>query len=177
MPLSPQGKKEAEKLAERLADSGIETLVSSDLQRAENTAKAIAKTTGARVLTTTDLRPWNLGEFTGRDSNIVHPRIVAYAKNKPDQAIPNGESFNHFAKRVFKVLHKILSDYGDEKLGIVAHHRTERFLKSFIDAGQPASGELNFATMWKHGEKTAHSEKMTLDLKRLEEAAANVGRT
>ena len=60
VPLSPQGRAEADTLAQKLADTGIDVLYYSTLDRAKDTAAAIAKTTGAQMVPDADLKPWNV---------------------------------------------------------------------------------------------------------------------
>ena len=86
MPLSSKGHKEAHKLANRLKDSGLKVLLHSDLSRAADTARAIAQKTGAKMVSTTNLRPWNVGIYTGCNSNEVHPELVKLAEKQPNVA-------------------------------------------------------------------------------------------
>ena len=91
VPLSAQGKKEAEDIANSLSDSGIKVIHHSDLGRAAETAKAIAERTGAELVSTPKLRPWNVGHLTGTSSTTAHPQLAKYACEKPDEKIPDGE--------------------------------------------------------------------------------------
>lgn len=162
--LSEKGREEIKALAQKLKDSGIKTLVSSDLDRAAETAHAIAATTGARVTLTKQFRPWDLGEFTGQESSSIHPVIADFATRKPDTKIPGGEAFNEFRYRVFNGLREYLWQNPDDLLGIVTHHRDERLLKAWIEKGQPRNLGLDLNVMFRHGEKTAHAEVVKIDL-------------
>ena len=167
IPLSPHGKEEVEKLAHDLKDSGIDIIVSSDLDRAKDTAEAVAKTTGARVELSKKLRPWDLGEYTGQESMAVHPVIVKLAIEKPWRAVPGGESFDGFCARVFNGLREIMLDEPTKKMALVTHHRDERLIKAWIALGSPASGAVDHDVMFRHGEKTAHAEQVKIDLSTL----------
>ena len=164
IPLSEEGRQEAKEVANELAGSGIRVLVSSDLDRAFETASAVAGTTAAELEKTRKLRPWDLGEFTGKESSAVHPEMVRYAKQKPDQKIPGGESFNEFSDRVFSGLQDICEKYPDECLAIVTHHRVERRIKSWIANGSPPDKSYDIDVMFTFGEKTGHAQKITIDL-------------
>lgn len=168
VPLSATGRKEAKKLADQLADSGIKKIACSDLSRACDTANDIAKATSAKVIRESDLRPWDVGKFTGKESAIAGPQIKSYAENKPHQKIPGGESFETFRRRAMRGLIEAFDKDAD---AIVTHHRVERLIKSWVAQGEQPDGELCWRTFGKRGEKTAHSEKLTLDLAALRKAA------
>lgn len=176
--LSKEGRREADKIADQLAGSGIKVIVSSDLKRAVETAEKIAATTGATLYKDGNLRPWNLGKFTGQESTIAAPQIKIYAKDKPHQAIPGGgESFNSFRQRAFKGMVEAMGKAkGDGTLAVVSHYRLERLIKSWIDGGENPDGSLDWATFGKKGEKTAHFELMNIDLDKLRKAAARGGK-
>jgi 2,3-bisphosphoglycerate-dependent phosphoglycerate mutase len=163
IPLSDKGKKEVAATADKLADSGINQLVSSDLTRAADTAHAVSKTTDAPVELSQKLRPWDLGELTGKTTKESLPIIEDYARNKPDQAVPKGESFNSFKKRAFSGLKEALSKYPDKDLGLVSHHRFERLLKAWIAAGQPPDFSMDMDTFLSKGEAPANAESLTIN--------------
>lgn len=170
VPLSPQGKKEVNHLADKLADSGIKNIASSNLKRAHETADVIAEVTGAVVRKDMALRPWDLGKFAGEKSALVCDQINSYAKNKPDQAVPEGESFNKFKKRAFGGIVKAIDSGAD---AIVTHHRVERLLKAWQAQGEKPDGELCWRTFGKTGEKTASAEKIGINIGALRKAAEN----
>ena len=102
VPLSAQGKNEVNVAANSLAGSGLEHVYYSDLKRGKQTADPIIKTTGAEGYELHDLRPWDVGELTGQAHSVVHDKLEDYARNKPDEPVPGGESFNTFKERAFK---------------------------------------------------------------------------
>ncbi len=129
-PLSDLGRKEAAGLAKRLANTGIEVIFHSDLERAVATAEAIAKTTGAKSYSTKLLRPWDLGKFTGRSSSQVIPEITRFAENAPDKPVAGGESFNDFLARAKKGIKEALENSNGKRLAILSHHRVERAIEA-----------------------------------------------
>ncbi len=175
IPLDALGRKQAAKMAEQLADSGIKRIYCSDLVRAKETAAALEKTTDAPVKAIKGLRPWDLGKFTGQSYEKIRQQVTSYAKNKPDQAVPDGESFNTFLRRAFGGIHECLADAGDEDTAIVTHHRVERLFKSWVDAGEPPHRELDWATFLKKGEPTGKWEILKCNLTNLEKAAKHKG--
>lgn len=171
LPLNKEGRDEAAKVAERMAGK-VEMIYCSDLLRARQTAEALKKTNpGAKIIPTKGLRPWDLGSFTGKNFQEIRDRVTSFAKNKPDQPVPNGESFNSFRKRAFRGIHDCLSDDTDVPAVLVTHHRVERLIKAWIDAGEPGSDMLDWATFLKKGEPTGKVELLSIDLDTLAKAA------
>ena len=162
-------------MADQLADSGIKRIFCSDLVRAKQTAHALAETTKAPVKAVEGLRPWDLGKFTGQSYQTIRDQVTSYAKNKPDQKVPGGESFDTFAHRAFRGIHDCLKDAKDEDTALVSHHRLERLFKSWVDAGEPPAPELEWATFLKKGEPTGKWEILTCNLTNLAKAASAAG--
>jgi broad specificity phosphatase PhoE len=161
LPLSSEGKKEAEDTAWQLRKVDIDVIFHSDLERARATAKAIARTTGAELVEMRKLRPWDLGEMTGKPVKDVAGDIEKYACELPDRAVPGGESFDTFRQRVFSGLKSIV-DYNAAVPSIVVHNNTERLLKSWVAEGQPPKLECTKMLMSK-GLPTSSVEKLTID--------------
>src|SRR5215469_6722522 len=90
VPLTPEGRQEAKAAALKLKSKGIEAIVSSDLNRAKETANIIGGILGIKPEFSFELRPWNLGDLTGRVMKEAKPQICAYAK-KPEEKVPGGE--------------------------------------------------------------------------------------
>jgi len=160
--LSPEGREEVKRLGSKLARSNIKVIFHSDLDRATDTARAVADATGAKSYGTRLLRPWNLGDFTGRSSSEVHPKITRMAEEHPGVTLKNGESFENFKQRAFKGLHFALANSDGLPLALVTHHRVERLLQAWAAMGQPRDHEIDLGVMFQHGEDPAHAEKLTL---------------
>jgi broad specificity phosphatase PhoE/8-oxo-dGTP pyrophosphatase MutT (NUDIX family)/predicted GNAT family acetyltransferase len=153
VPLIEEGREEARKAAKKLAKEGdIVALYSSDLSRAAETAKIIGEALGLKPRPTKGLRPWNLGKFTGETTKESLPQIAEYAREKPDEAVPDGESFNDFCDRYFGELSKIIDAHRGEKVLIIPHHRNERLLTAWDDEGQPADKSFDMETFLKKGD-------------------------
>jgi probable phosphoglycerate mutase len=177
LPLSDIGRKEVKRLAFKLEDSGIKHIISSDMLRAKQTADAIAATTNAKVSHERGLRPWDLGKFTGMESSKIADQILSYAKNKPDAVVPQGESFETFSHRCLSTLARVIDANRNTTFCIVTHHRVERLLKGWVDAGEKPSWDINWATFNKHGERTANCEIFDVDAEMLMKAAASEEKT
>jgi len=135
VPLSQDGKKEVQATAEELKDSGITTILTSDLDRARQTADAIAKTTGAKVVDDPGLRPWNLGHtIEGKPTEKMLPVIKGYVE-QPDKKPPGGETFNEFKDRFLGAFKAAQEGYSDENTAIVTHYRGTKLLDAWRDTG------------------------------------------
>jgi broad specificity phosphatase PhoE len=95
VPLSEHGADQARRLAERLADAGIARILSSDLERAVMTARALAATTGAPIQLDARLQERNFGELRGRAYGDL-----GFDPFAPGYAPPGGESVPAFLERV-----------------------------------------------------------------------------
>ena len=94
-PLNALGLRQAERLAERLSNSGITQILCSDLPRARMTAEPVARRLGLALETTPLLQERNFGDLRG----------LAYAELGQDPFAadfepPNGESWSVFHARV-----------------------------------------------------------------------------
>lgn len=167
VPLSEKGREQAEKVGHKLKNSGIEVIYHSPLSRATDTAEEIAKNTGARLVPTDQLKPWNVGDLTGQESKTAHPILEKHAVETPNKAVPGGESFNEFKKRTFEGLRKILNESNGELPALVTHHRVERLIKAWIKDGQKPDLSLDMKEMMQHGENTGGHELLHIETSNL----------
>jgi broad specificity phosphatase PhoE len=152
--LSAKGISEANRLAGEIARNSPAVLFSSDLVRAVKTAEIIADWNRISLeKPTSDFRPWDVGGFTGKPSSEVFPVLARFALHTPDEVVPGGESFNAFRNRFLNGLAKRLRQYEGE-IGIVAHHRNERFLVAWATAGFPWDGSYDEKEFMKKGKST-----------------------
>lgn len=167
VPLSALGREQIKALAQKLKGSGIDYIVSSDLDRARETADEIKRVTGADVILTRKFRPWDLGEYTGQESATAHPIMVKFAHEKPFKPVTGGESFDAFKARVFSGLREFAGQYKNKTMAIVTHHRCERLIHAWIDRGSPANMAIDLNVMFKQGEGTATCDRVRIDLNNL----------
>ena len=173
IPLSKDGREEAHKLGENLkgGEAQPDSLHTSDLHRAAETANIISQITGTPVAEVSEaFRPWNVGDLAGKSSKEGIPILAEYSQNKPDEPVPGGESFNDFMSRFFGGLHSTLENSKGAP-GIVAHHRNERALHSWAKAGHPADGSIDMSEFNKKGEHTGAITKLSIPMDRLRAAA------
>jgi broad specificity phosphatase PhoE len=94
-PLNERGVRQAELLALRLAELGIESVLCSDLLRARMTAEPVLRKTSARIEYTPLLQERNFGDLRGVPYAELERDIFA-----PDYVPPGGESWQQFHRRV-----------------------------------------------------------------------------
>ena len=97
IPLDPTGLDQAEKLAEALEDYPFDRILTSDLSRSFQTAKAVADACGVPLETRLDLRERCFGEWEGLPFGTVtkniHQRAEGLGISAQEVRPPGGESF------------------------------------------------------------------------------------
>jgi 2,3-bisphosphoglycerate-dependent phosphoglycerate mutase len=94
-PLSERGVAQAERLARRLAATGVARILASDLPRALVTAQHLQRATGAPLEVEPVLQERNFGDVRGTPYARLDVDLFA-----PDYAPPGGESWEIFHARV-----------------------------------------------------------------------------
>ena len=137
--LSEEGIKQAKKLAERLKDEKINVIFSSDLARASDTAKEIAKFHDVPLNFVKDLREKFHGEFQGKkktelgfDSNTSVVNIFP----------KDGENSEELFNRANNFVKKILSDHPNDVVLLVAHNGINKALITAINNKTPQDIKL-----------------------------------
>jgi probable phosphoglycerate mutase len=118
-PLSERGRRQAEQLAERLAPLGISRIVTSDLARAVETARAVAARTGAPIVIDPLLRERDFGDLRGRPYDTLGDLDPFGTDYEP----PNGESWPVFHARVDEAWRRVIALAAESEghLGVVTH--------------------------------------------------------
>ena len=139
-PLTELGLEQAEKAAARLSKmDGIAAVISSPLQRAQQTAAKLADRIGLEVVThqgliETDFGTWEgltFAEASAQDPE-VHRRWLGDTSVKP----PEGESFDEVHARVRKARTDIIARYGGKTLVLVSHVTPiKTMLRQALDVG------------------------------------------
>jgi len=124
-PLSEDGRRQAELLANRLAGRRFAAFYSSDLKRAFETAESIGGVIGLRPTPTPALREIFLGEWEGLRAGelaVRFPDAWARWNQEPDwDLVPGGEGAAVFEARVEAALDAILDRHPHEDVLVVTH--------------------------------------------------------
>jgi len=167
IPLSDEGREEAERLGKSLKANPPDCIVTSNLKRAVETAEIISRIIGVKVDWKTEkFRPWDVGKYTGQLSSTAIPILLKYV-DEPDRKVPDGESFHQFQRRFFSGLDEALDKYNGV-IAIVSHHRDERLLRAWISAGHPSDGTVSMAVFKMKGEKTGSAERISIPEEKLD---------
>lgn len=123
--LNPKGRWQAGRVAAALADEGIDVIVSSDLARAHDTARAIGAATGLAVATDAGLRERCFGRFEGRTwAEIAEwwpAQSARWRARDPEFAPEGGESLGNFYARVVATAERLAHAHAGRTIALVAH--------------------------------------------------------
>ena len=125
IPLNDQGRWQAARLGRALADEPLAAIYSSDLQRAHDTALAVAEVRGVPVVTTEALRERHFGEMEG----LTHDEILRrwpvegrrWRERDPSFGPNGGETLQAFYDRVVGTLAGLARRHPGGCIAVVAH--------------------------------------------------------
>ena len=124
-PLTPAGLGQARALAERLARTRFTALYSSDLGRAEQTARVIADKTAFHIRPDARLRERHLGIFQGLLAAEIEQNFPdeyrCFKSGAPDHVVPGGESTRQVLERAVICLEELASRHVGETIVVVTH--------------------------------------------------------
>jgi probable phosphomutase (TIGR03848 family)/uncharacterized repeat protein (TIGR03847 family) len=123
--LNAEGKRQAAALAQRLRTLPIRALYSSPVDRAAETAQALAEATGLQPEIRTELAETETGEWTGRYyKDIVEqdaPIWTALQAHPRGTRIPGGETIDEVEARMAAAIDAICRDHHDAMVAVVSH--------------------------------------------------------
>ena len=125
-PLTPEGLKQADSLAERLSGIKFDAIYSSDLGRSMLTARIIsARMNGLQIYPDTRLRERNFGIFHGYNREEIMRRYPEEGRLEkeanPDYTIPGGESRRQVLDRAVAFIDEIASRHENSRILAVTH--------------------------------------------------------
>ena len=126
-PLSENGFAQAKAIANRLAKTNIDIIYTSDLIRAKQTAKAIARMHPHTPLVEDQrLRERDLGDYVGRPiSSVEWPK-------DPNTKVPNGESRVDHRNRLEEFYLELLKKHPEDIVLVVTHGGSVLLLLNII---------------------------------------------
>lgn len=126
IPLSEEGRAQAQRIAERLSTEKFDAAYASDLSRALETARAItAHHAGLDIKIMPELKETNFGLWEGLTYPEIdkqfHEVMSGWRSNPKDTKIPGGESLGEVAERCWAGLRRIIGENPDRNVLVVAH--------------------------------------------------------
>jgi probable phosphomutase (TIGR03848 family) len=121
--LSAEGRRQADKLAEHLAQLPISAIYSSPLERAMETAQTVARRIGLEATAVDALTELDYGKWTGRNYDDLHddPAWIAFNHTRSLARIPAGESALEVAVRAMGEIERLRRIHPDELVALVTH--------------------------------------------------------
>ena len=119
--LSRKGRAQAERLAQRLKSMNIDAIFSSDLRRARETTRKIARYHKVPIFYTKSLREQNYGVFQGRPLEEFLEPQKRRGTGGPDARPKEGESLADVKSRVHRFVKGISTAYEGKTVVISAH--------------------------------------------------------
>ena len=147
--LNDEGRRQARQLAQRLRTAGVDRIVSSDLERAVETARILGKALSLAVEEDEGLREVNVGAWTGLSYAQVAERFPeewASWGSGGDIRRRGGETYAELAVRIGGAVERIAAAGDAETIVVVSHGAA---LRSFVCRllGLPAQGSRVLAGM------------------------------
>ena len=123
--LNDKGRWQAGRVAQALADEGLQAVYASDLARAHDTALAIAGICGLPVRRDAALRERCFGAFEGRTWAEIerdHPGDSARWRARDLEFAPDGgENLRQFYARVVEAARRLAAEHPGQTIALVAH--------------------------------------------------------
>ena len=123
--LAPEGRAQAERLADRLAGHRIDAIYVTSLRRTAETAAPLAARLGIEPTVERDLREVHLGEWEGElyRQRVAegHPVALRMLTEQRWDVIPGAESAESLRTRVRGALERIVAAHPDQRVVIVCH--------------------------------------------------------
>lgn len=125
IPLNDKGRWQAQRVAQALADEELDAIYSSDLQRARDTALAIARVKGLPLNQDVNLRERHFGRFEGKTQGEVAAQWPQEAQRwrdrDPSYGPEGGETLQSFYDRSLEALMRLARRHPGQSIAVVAH--------------------------------------------------------
>ena len=121
--LTSKGLQEAEEIAEKLIESGVQIVFSSSKVRARETSNILSDKLSCKVMVVDDLNEQDIyGAYVeiGKNQPEEEYRKLGEILVNRENAVKGAETYKHFKNRIIKSFSKIISDKF-ETIAIVTH--------------------------------------------------------
>jgi len=147
IPLNATGLAQAAAIGRRLGAEAFDAILSSDLERALQTARPIMRLPEQAIVRDARLRERHLGVLqglTGEEAMARHPAAwKAFKSRDPDLALEGGESLGEFSQRVVGLIEELLRVHAGSRLLLVTHGGVLDAAYRYV-TGMPLRGLRNF---------------------------------
>ncbi len=123
--MAPEGRQQAERVAERLASEPISAIYVTNLRRTAETAAPLAERLGLQPGVEADLREVHLGEWEGGlfrvrmlENNEIAQRMLLEERW---DVIPGAEPSEEFAARVRGAMSSVAGRHADQTVAVFTH--------------------------------------------------------
>ena len=151
-PLSPLGREQAEEAAGKLAEIGVTTVVTSDLDRARTTGQIVAKALGlGPPAEDRDLREYDVGDWEGLtrpEIEVGWPDQLAAWKEGRLLATPGGETRSAFLQRIMAALRRVAAATDPGETAVVVTHGGVIRAAEQVTGGDRSAVIGNLAGRW-----------------------------
>jgi 2,3-bisphosphoglycerate-dependent phosphoglycerate mutase len=134
VPLSDAGREQLPGVERFFSGVALERIYVSDLDRARETAAAVATATGCEVEVRGALRERSFGEWEGHTNAELmeaDPEMMAtYQADRDGYCPPGGQPWNDFARHAVSTMESISAQHTDDVIAVVTHGG---FLGAFIN--------------------------------------------
>jgi isoleucyl-tRNA synthetase len=133
-PLTNKGQEQAEHAVEKLKDSNIEIIISSEVLRCKETAQAIAKGLNLEVEFDSRLNEVDPGDLQNKlDNDEMATEALDNWKKDHNYSMPNGESVCQIRDRMYQVYKDVIKKYKGKNILLVSHGDNIRILSALLD--------------------------------------------
>ena len=152
LPLTENGLRQAQLLADRTEKLKIDLIISSPMLRARQTAMPAAQRLGLPVLTDERLIEQNYGIYEGVDRKdpgfLGNKRQFAYR-------YPGGESMMDVAYRVYSLIEELKVKHPDKNVLLVCHGGVCRLIRTYFE-------DMTNEEFFRYSEENANVREYTL---------------
>lgn len=166
VPLSNLGRQQAAAVGNYLSQEKLDIIFSSDLQRARDTALAIAHHHNLPVMEDADLREISMGEWEGLHPQEIQERHIeewTYVRSDPINRAPTGgETFAEVGQRAARALRRCREKYEGQNVLWATHG-------GFIEAAicQALKLDLTYRRCFRHDNTAITELHFTQELPRI----------
>jgi broad specificity phosphatase PhoE len=121
--LGEEGRRQAERLAERLGSEDVAAVYSSPLERARETAEPLARRLGVPVQLAEELNEIDFGSWSGRRFDELARDLIWESWNRARTSVrpPGGESFEAAQARAIAFLNEVPIRHDGARVVAVSH--------------------------------------------------------